>query len=232
MIRFMLITAVTMLIHSNGFAGINGLGEIAKVEKRSDGLYNVVCDYGDVEVGLSIQDILSGRVCEQGSKAKLVKLLSMKTYGPCSIRKYEQSDKFTYSNVGYDNFKLKGNKRYDGCINTSYYKVPAGYRIAFKKVEAHMYVSDDQVYDVELIMSGDQSDGQPLMKKVIKDKGAKSHVFQFEAPIMSSCEEIDPTISKLVLATFAAVNSETMEIAGSVSVASIAIKDPYVVKCE
>lgn len=124
-----------LAISTSALGSSQGAGDIASVEKREDGLYDVTCSYNKLEKGVSRADILAGRVCHAVEGLKEVSVKGMNFAGGCSTQNYEIEDGVVDSELWLMGIRLTSKDAFVGCTAQISFKLPAGYKIGLQKFQ-------------------------------------------------------------------------------------------------
>lgn len=213
-------------------AEVNGLGDIAKIVDRDDGLFDVTCKNGDLETGVSLKKLIAGDVCEKGKLYSQIRFDNLELHGICSMRSIRQTERLVNSSISFSSFNVSKSKQVDGCFPFLRYRVPNGYKVGFKTIDVKFSIDEDFALPAKLMMSGNVADGQPSLTKDVAETGKSTVRFDFPEPIFSGCDDgasfSEIQFSLILQAAGANANGSS---GGKAKVTSVKFLDSFVEKC-
>lgn len=169
-------TLSLLAITSPALCAISGAGDIASVEKREDGLYNVTCSYNQVERGVSRADILAGRVCHAVEGLGEVSVSSMNFAGGCSTYNYDIKDGMVGSELWLMGVELTSKDSFVGCTAQLTFKLPAGYKMGLKSFKIGVVAKELAEADAVDVRLSAGSDGAAATHTVDSDGETKTNI--------------------------------------------------------
>lgn len=115
-----------------------GLGDVIGIKLRADGRYNVACSNGEVEKGVSKNDLFAGRVCEEVGSLDKVAIKAMDFSGDCSASSFYMEDKVVGSHIRFVGLSLSPNDYMKGCSGSAKFKIPEGYKMGGKNLQVRI----------------------------------------------------------------------------------------------
>lgn len=171
-------------------AAVDGLENVVEISARPDGLFDVTCDYGDVETGYTLRQLKSGDVCNASQKLEDVQFRRFTISGECLVGQFETKRGVMGTKVAVGGLTLKDNEPMKGCTLGMVYNIPKGFKLGVKQSTLDTVLRS---YEGGQVMLSYTIEGQGTSGKSVEievnDEGKKSHRIQFSDYAYTSCSK-------------------------------------------
>lgn len=220
-----------LAISTSALGSSQGAGDIASVEKRTDGLYDVTCSYGDVERGVSRADVLAGNVCEAVEGLKSASVSAMDFDGGCSTHRYKIEDGIVGSEIGLTGFKLTRKDFNKGCTAKVSFKIPVGYKLGLKTIDIHLSLNDiAKGESVDVRFSA--GNGGAAVTKTASAEGDSSVRLDLPQAVFSACATDKSNTRSITFDLLAMPNVGKRKLKGTASIYSAKLQSASLARCE
>lgn len=224
----------TLLFQTFGVPTIcagTGVSDIASVEKREDGLYDVTCAYGVVEKGLTRQDIVDGNVCEAVKGLQRVTVPSMEFSGHCATHYYSIKEGLADSDIALTGFRLTAADFSKGCSADLNFRLPPGYKIGLRSVQ--LSVSTERLREEDSVDVRFSAGNSGISKTTTIDSNGDSKVaVELPEEVFSSCATEKATKRRVTLDLVLNPNGGKGKIGGSARVTNVRLMSATLQRCD
>lgn len=208
-----------------------GIGDIAEIHKRPDGLYDVTCDYGAKETGLTAKDIYTGNVCEAIAGLKKVEFKGMSFAGSCQLSNIDFASGVAGTKISIVSLAISKKDVVKGCSITNKFMIPRGYKLGLKSFNLSVSLDNWQEGEgLQILFNGGETGGVKQEKQV--EKSGRSVVpVSLSRYFYTPCATEKRPTQQLAYDIILNPTQNKMKVAGTAGVYTIEFTDAKLLRC-
>lgn len=209
-----------------------GLGNVVSIQKRADGLYDVECDYGITETGITSQDLFSGNVCEALEGLRKITFAGMTFAGSCQLSQIDFVPGIVGTKIAITSLAISKKDVIKGCSITNKFTIPRGYKLGLKSFNLSVSLDDWQEGEgLQILFNGGETDGIKQQRKV--EKSGRSVVsVDLSQYFYTPCATKEKPTQQLAYDLLLNPANNKMKIAGTAGVYTIEFTDAKLLRCD
>lgn len=214
-----------------GNDSLRGIGNIVEITKRPDGLYDVRCDYGEKEQGITAKDLYSGNVCEGVEGLKKVGFAGMTFAGSCQLSHIDFNKGVVGTKISIVSLAISKKDVVKGCSITNKFSIPRGYRLGLKSFNLSVSLDDWQEGEgLEILFNGGESGGVKQQRQVEKS-GSSIVKVNLSRYFYTPCASDKRPEQQLAYDLLLNPAHNKMKVAGTAGVYTVEFTDAKLMRC-